>query len=98
MNETASKPIIHEVRGHNLHGPYLIRLRGPAEGFELSEAQARKVSKALCGLSGCRCGGTQKPSEDTARVIAPWGDPAAQRLIPATNAGRGMIDQGAIIA
>jgi len=88
MNETASKPIIHEVRGYNFHGAYLIRLRGPAEGFELSESQARKVQKTLCGLSSCTCGGDVRYGDGielgTARVIRGWGD-GPWNLLPASR-------------
>ena len=69
-----SKQIIHEVSGSNFHGSYYIRLRGPAEGFVLSEAQMRKVWKALCGLADCTCGGSLRYGdgidERSARVVA----------------------------
>lgn len=78
------KPIIHTVSGRNFHGAYRICLRGPAEGFELSEAQARKVREALCGTSGCECGGGYGDGPDltSARIVETWGD-GALRLIPA---------------
>ena len=67
-------PIIHEVSGHSFHGRYTIRLRGPAGGSELSEAQCRKVLDTLCGVSGCKCGGSLRygdgPDYTTARVVA----------------------------
>jgi len=83
--------MIHEVSGSNLHGQYTITLRGPAEGFELSPAQARRVAKATCGVKGCRCGGSLRygegPDESSARVIeAGW--ERRWYLIPAPAAVR----------
>jgi hypothetical protein len=65
--------MIHEVKGSNYHGPYTIRLRGPAGGFRLSKAQEAKVAKALCGVVGCTCGGRAQygegPEPRSARII-----------------------------
>jgi hypothetical protein len=76
MEPEPAKPIIHEVVGHCYHGSYRINLRGPAEGFELSEAQCRKVWDTLCGMKGCTCGGSiaygDGPDERTARVVREW--------------------------
>ena len=63
--------MIHEVSGHNFHGHYSFTLRGPAEGFILSESQRRKVDRELCGLSDCECGGGygEGLAPDSARLM-----------------------------
>ena len=50
--------MIHTISGNNFHGNFEVRLRGPAGGFVLSLAQARKYSAAVCGVSDCTCGGS----------------------------------------
>ena len=47
----------HIISGGNFHGEYRIVVIGPAEGFIISESQGRRISKALCGMSDCKCGG-----------------------------------------
>jgi len=76
--------MIHEVRGHNFHGQYTIRLRGPAEGFVLSERQAQKVADEQCGVTGCECGGMlhygQGADDTSARIVETW---TGWALVPA---------------
>ena len=64
------KKITHIVSGNNFHGDYSVSLRGAPDGFILSKAQARKYTKALCGMSDCICGGGygDGPDEGSARV------------------------------
>ena len=80
-----SKIINHIVSGNNFHGDYSITLRGPADGFALSKAQARKYRNALCGFSGCTCGGGygDGPDADSAIVQATNWDELS--LAPAPN-------------
>lgn len=49
--------MIHIISGNNFHGNYVVRLRGPRNGFILSAAQVRKYDNAICGISDCTCGG-----------------------------------------
>ena len=48
---------IHNLMGESFHGWYEVNLKGPAEGFLLSESQTKKLAKAQCGVTGCTCGG-----------------------------------------
>ena len=48
---------IHNLMGESFHGWHEVNLRGPAEGFILSESQAKKLARAQCGRHGCTCGG-----------------------------------------
>lgn len=48
---------IHKLLGEGFHGWYEVSLRGPAEGFLLSETQTIKLRRARCGVPGCKCGG-----------------------------------------
>lgn len=63
----------HTVSGRNFHGPYRLTLRGPAEGFILSERQARRYQRELCPFTECGCGGGygKGPDSDSARIVAP---------------------------
>jgi hypothetical protein len=56
----------HYIKGNNFHGNYSVRVRGAAQGFVLSPAQAKKVSAALCGCEGCVCGGGYGADSDSA--------------------------------
>lgn len=60
----------HHVTGNNFHGQYAVDLIGPAEGFILSKGQAARLAKALCGVTGCTCGGGygNGPDPDSARI------------------------------
>jgi len=66
----------HTVAGSNFHGGYEVRLDGPAEGFDLSESQLRKVLHERCPHSDCMCGGSlqygEGPRWGTSRVIRQW--------------------------
>ena len=55
--EEAGMMMMHEISGHNFHGSYSLRLRGPAEGFVLSDGQARRYRRELCSNLDCQCGG-----------------------------------------
>ena len=48
---------IHKLMGESFHGWYEVSLRGPADGFLLSESQTNKLARARCGVHGCKCGG-----------------------------------------
>ena len=48
---------IHNLMGESFHGWYEVSLRGPAEGFLLSDSQAKKLARARCGVPGCKCDG-----------------------------------------
>lgn len=63
--------MLHKISGHNFHGRYRLRLRGPAEGFVLSDAQARRYWRALCPFADCTCGGGygEGPDRDSATVV-----------------------------
>jgi hypothetical protein len=82
--------MLHEISGHNFHGRYRLFLRGPAEGFVLSSAQARRYWRELCPHADCTCGGGygEGPDADSATVEQGFGRngetvltliPAAQR-------------------
>jgi len=65
--------MMHNVSGQNFHGPYSLKLRGPANGFVLSGPQGYRYQQALCGVAECKCGGGygEGPDRDSARVFAP---------------------------
>ena len=73
----------HHITGNNFHGGYAIDLIGPAEGFILTEGQAARLAKALCGVTGCTCGGGygDGPDPDSARIVS--ADNGRLRLVPA---------------
>lgn len=73
----------HHLSGHNFHGQYAVDLIGPAEGFILSKGQAARLAKALCGVSGCTCGGGygNGPDPDSARIQMM--DDGRIKLVPA---------------
>lgn len=62
--------MIHIISGHNFHGYYSVRIRAPKKGGQLSERQLNKISKELCGMSDCTCGGSygDGPDENSAAV------------------------------
>lgn len=62
--------MIHKVTGHNFHGRYCVSLKGPAQGFVLSSAQAKMWQTALCGQCECVCFGCygDGPDRGAARV------------------------------
>jgi len=64
--------MMHTVRGRNFHGPYLLRLRGPAEGMVLSESQARRYQHELCPFPDCACGGGYGPGDDPDSATVVW--------------------------
>ena len=64
----------HIVSGRNFHGPYRVVLRGPAEGFVLSERQARKYMRELCPFSECGCGGGYGSGPDSSSAVILDGD------------------------
>ncbi len=82
----------HQISGGNFHGEYHLNLRGPAEGFILSPAQARKFAHTLCGLPDCKCGGGYGRGLDleSAQVEIEYDDRGYQfsRLIPALEVAR----------
>lgn len=51
------KTITHTATGSNFHGDWQIILRGPSNGFYLSESQKRKYLSAICPFDDCTCGG-----------------------------------------
>jgi len=61
----------HIISGHNFHGRYRVVLRGAKDGFALTNQQFSRLSKALCGIKDCTCGGGYGDGADpgTARVI-----------------------------
>ena len=73
----------HHLTGSNFHGAYAVDLIGPADGFVLTDSQASRVAKALCGVAGCTCGGGygDGPDPDSARIAIT--DDGRMRLIPA---------------
>ena len=83
-----SKSILHDVRGQNFHGPYSLRLRGPAEGFVLSASQARRYERELCSNKDCQCGGGYGAGLDpgTARVYFATADDLPRDLSKAGHA------------
>ena len=62
--------MIHTLSGNNFHGAYIVRVRAPAQGGLLSRKVARKVSRAMCGMTDCQCGGGYGTGRDagTARL------------------------------
>ena len=72
----------HHLSGNNFHGGYAVDLIGPAEGFILSDDQAKRLAKALCGVTGCTCGGGygDGPDPDSARIVST--DNGRLRLVP----------------
>lgn len=90
--------MIHTVSGSNFHGPYSIKLRGPADGFILSDRQMSKVHDTLCGIGSCVCGGSLRYGDGPdwcggariarANVAVPYGtNPWPLALIPAGSPG-----------
>ena len=82
--------MLHKISGHNFHGWYRLRLRGPAEGFVLSDAQARRYWRALCPFADCTCGGGygEGPDRDSATVEQDFmvdGGRVVLRLVPAAQ-------------
>lgn len=73
----------HHLHGSNFHGAYAVDLIGPAAGFILSDSQDSRVTKALCGVAGCTCGGGYGDGldPDSARLVGM--DDGSMRLIPA---------------
>ena len=73
----------HHLTGSNFHGGYAVDLIGPAEGFVLSDSQAKRLAKALCGVAGCTCGGGYGDGHDpdSARIVIT--DDGRMKLIPA---------------
>lgn len=73
----------HHLSGNNFHGSYAVDLIGPAEGFVLTEGQAARLSNALCGVTGCTCGGGYGDGPDpySARIVST--DDGRMRLVPA---------------
>ena len=73
----------HHLTGSNFHGGYAVALIGPAAGFILSDSQASRVAKTLCGVKDCTCGGGYGtgPDPDSARIVSM--DDGRMRLIPA---------------
>ena len=73
----------HHITGNNFHGGYAVNLIGPAEGFILTEGQAARLAKALCGVAGCTCGGGygDGPDPDSARIVMT--DDGQMKLVPA---------------
>lgn len=49
--------MLHTVSGHNFHGHYQVKFRGPDRAFLLSPSQARRYRHALCPHYECKCGG-----------------------------------------
>lgn len=83
--------MMHEIRGRNFHGAYSLRLRGPAEGFVLSKAQARRYQRELCPFADCTCGGGygEGPDRDSATVERDFARNGENilRLVPAGAGG-----------
>jgi len=81
--------MLHEISGHNFHGRYRLTLRGPAEGFVLSDAQARRYWRALCRFADCTCGGGcgEGPDRDSATIERDFGrnGESILRLVPAAK-------------
>ena len=73
----------HHLTGSNFHGGYAVDLIGPAAGFILTDSQASRVAKALCGVAGCTCGGGYGggPDLDSALIVSM--DDGRMRLVPA---------------
>ena len=73
----------HYLSGSNFHGGYTANLIGPAEGFVLSDSQAKRLAKTLCGVAGCTCGGGygDGPDPDSARIVI--ADDGRMKLVPA---------------
>jgi hypothetical protein len=70
--------MIHTLSGHNFHGRFEIQLRGPKEGFALSDSQWAKIDKTLCGMADCCCGGGYGDGydDDSAQIVDHWLKPA----------------------
>lgn len=83
------RTMLHEISGHNFHGRYSLRLRGPVEGFTLSEGQARRYWHELCPFADCTCGGGhgEGPDHDSATVEQDFGrdGEVILKLIPAAR-------------
>jgi len=88
-NDREATIMLHTVSGHNFHGRYEITLRGPAEGFVLSDAQAGRYWRELCPFEGCTCGGGygEGPDRDSATVEQDFGrnGESILRLVPAAK-------------
>lgn len=77
--------MMHEVHFTGFHGPRVIRFRGPAEGFILTPAQARKWRAAVCPFAGCLCLGVVPPQFSSAGASIDATEDG-YRLIPCTSA------------
>jgi hypothetical protein len=82
--------MLHVVSGQNPHGRYSLRLRGPAEGFFLSQGQQRRYERILCPGCTCTCYSQygchgDKVDCGSARVIK---DILRPRLLPAQGGPR----------
>jgi len=66
--------MLHTISGNNFHGGYCVQIRGPAEPFVLSAAQARRLDKALCPHNDCTCDGGygEGPDKDSADTCWAW--------------------------
>lgn len=73
----------HHITGSNFHGGYAVDLIGPADGFTLTDSQAKRVARELCGVADCTCGGGygDGPDPGSARIVST--DDGRMRLIPA---------------
>jgi hypothetical protein len=62
--------MLHTISGNNYHGEYVVRVRAPSQGGILSRKVARKVARAICGMTDCQCGGGYGtgPTVGTARL------------------------------
>lgn len=81
--------MLHKISGHSFHGRYRLHLRGPAEGFVLSDVQARRYWHELCPFADCTCGGGygEGPDRDSATIEQDCGrnGEAILRLVPAAQ-------------
>jgi len=75
----------HIISGGNFHGEFRIVLRGPAGGFVLSKSQERKLDRALCGISDCKCGGGYGRGADWDSAETEMSDDGGLRLVPALD-------------
>ena len=88
---TAGQPInqeiemvkTHEIFGNNFHGNYRVKVRGPAEGFDLSPAQLRRIRNELCPFLDCKCGGGYGSGQHKNSASFEWVDQNRTRLVPA---------------
>lgn len=84
--------MLHIIAGHNFHGSYLIRVRAPSGGGQLSQRQTGRIERELCGVSGCVCAGRYGTGPTPESADWEWGierksGQGVMILVPAATRG-----------